>query len=68
LFDSLLLGDNPWRILTRSARLAAYDQGRIALAELGEQASDVVAEVRSEMEGDAASSGEASERKRQAAE
>ena len=50
------------------AGLAAYDQGRIALAELSEQTSDVVAEARSEMEGEAASSGEASERRRQAAE
>jgi hypothetical protein len=45
------------------AGLAAYDQGRIALAEMSEQASDLVAEVRSEMEGEAASSGEVSERR-----
>jgi Protein of unknown function (DUF5132) len=32
------------------AGLVAYDQGRIALAELGEQAGDMMAEARSEME------------------
>jgi hypothetical protein len=31
------------------AGLIAYDQGRVALAELGEQAGDIVAEARSEM-------------------
>ena len=46
--------------------LAAYDQGRIALAELSEQASDVVAEAQSEMEREPASNGEAFERRRHA--
>ena len=32
------------------AGLAAYDQGRIALAELNEQTGDMVAEARAEME------------------
>ncbi len=32
------------------AGVAAYDQGRAALAELNEQAGDIVAEVRAEME------------------
>src|SRR5262252_7039863 len=45
------------------AGLAAYDQGRIALTELSEQASDVVAEAQSEMEGEAASNGKAFERR-----
>ena len=44
------------------AGLAAYDQGRVALAELSEQAGDVVAEVRSEMEEEVAS-GEERERR-----
>jgi flagellar biosynthesis/type III secretory pathway M-ring protein FliF/YscJ len=45
------------------AGLAAYDQGRVALAELGEQAGDMVAEVRSEMDEEAASSDEHARRK-----
>src|SRR5215470_13081419 len=32
------------------AGVAAYEHGRVALAELGEQAGDMVAEARSEME------------------
>jgi hypothetical protein len=32
------------------AGIAAYDQGRLALAELNEQAGDMVAEARAEME------------------
>src|SRR5215813_14971913 len=44
------------------AGLAAYDQGRVALAELSEQAGDMVAEVRSEMEKEVAS-GEDRERR-----
>lgn len=32
------------------AGVAAYDQGRAALADLNEQAGDIVAEVRAEME------------------
>jgi hypothetical protein len=32
------------------AGLIAYDQGRVALAELNEQAGDVIAEARAEME------------------
>jgi hypothetical protein len=32
------------------AGLLAYDQGRVALAELNEQAGDVIAEARAEME------------------
>ena len=37
------------------AGLAAYDQGRIAFAELNEQAGDMVAEARAEMEEEEAS-------------
>jgi hypothetical protein len=36
------------------AGLVAYDQGRVALAELSEQAGDMMAEARSEMEGETA--------------
>lgn len=36
------------------AALTAYDQGRAALAELGEQAEDIVAETRAEMTNGAA--------------
>lgn len=39
------------------AGIAAYDQGRAALAELNEQAGDMVAEVRAEMEGKAGGNG-----------
>jgi hypothetical protein len=39
------------------AGVAAYEQGRVALAELSEQAGDMVVEAQSEMEEDAASGG-----------
>lgn len=38
------------------AGLIAYDQGRVALAELNEQTGDVMAEARSELEEDSKSS------------
>lgn len=44
------------------AGLAAYDQGRVAVAELTEHAGDIVAEVRSEM-AEEATNGEDRERK-----
>lgn len=44
------------------AGLAAYDQGRVAFAELGEQAGDMIAEARSEME-EVAANGEDTDRK-----
>jgi len=44
------------------AGLAAYDHGRVALAELGEQAGDMIAEVRSEIE-DVAANGEDTDHK-----
>ena len=40
------------------AGLAAYDQGRVALAELSEQTGDVVAEARSEMDEETMHDGE----------
>jgi len=40
------------------AGVAVYEQGRVALAELSEQAGDMVAEARSEMEEGAANGGE----------
>ena len=40
------------------AGLAAYDQGRVALSELSEQAGDMLAEVRSEIEEEATENGE----------
>jgi hypothetical protein len=42
------------------AGLMAYDQGRVVLAELSEQTSDIVAEVRSEMTHPAEAPGRAS--------
>jgi len=45
------------------AGLVAYDQGRVALAELGEQAGDMMAEARSEMEGETSEEKEAQHRR-----
>jgi hypothetical protein len=39
------------------AGVAAYDQGRVALAELNEQAGDMMAEVRAEHEEESANNG-----------
>jgi hypothetical protein len=50
------------------AGLYAYDQGRVALAELNERGGDLMTEVRAELEGEAgkASSEGASEKRREA--
>lgn len=44
------------------AGVAAYDQGRAALAELNEQAGDVIAEVRAEMEREEKAGGNGAQR------